>query len=234
VIPTFDNPRTVGDVVREVRKHLDAVIVVDDASGDAGRRAVEDLASDGLIHRVRRERNGGKGAAVRAGFDEARRLGFSHVLQVDADGQHALEDIPRFLDAARRQPGALILGRPVFDETQPRGRAIGRQISIFWVRVETGGRSIADPQCGFRVYPLEAALAAGARGNRMEFDQELPVRMVWRRVPVVNLATRVRYLLPEQGGVSHFRLFRDNLAISWLHTRLSTRAVWRWLTGVSD
>ena len=181
----------------------------------------------------RRERNGGKGAAVRTGFDEAKRLGFSHVLQVDADGQHALEDIPRFLDAARRRPSALILGRPVFDETQPRGRAIGRQISIFWVRVETGGRSIADPQCGFRVYPLEAALAAGARGNRMEFDQELPVRMVWQRVPVLNLETRVRYLTADEGGVSHFRLFRDNLAISWLHTRLATGAAWRWLSGAS-
>jgi glycosyltransferase involved in cell wall biosynthesis len=233
VIPTFDNPRTVGDVVREVRKHLAAVILVDDASGDAGRRAVEALARDGLVCLVRRERNGGKGAAVRTGFDEAKRLGFSHVLQVDADGQHALEDIPRFLDAARRQPEALILGRPVFDETQPRGRAMGRQISIFWVRVETGGRSIADPQCGFRVYPLESALAAGARANRMAFDQELPVRMVWRRVPVVNLETRVRYLRAEEGGVSHFRLFRDNLAISWLHTRLTAGAARRWLMGVS-
>ena len=122
--------------------------------------------------------------------------------------------------AATERPEALILGAPVFDETQPFGRAVGRRISQFWVNFETGGRVIDDPQCGFRVYPLEDALAAGARGNRMQFDQELPVRMIWRGVPVVNLPTRVRYLTREEGGVSHFQMFRDNLRISAMHTGL--------------
>ncbi|MDJ0846873.1 MAG: glycosyltransferase family 2 protein [Myxococcota bacterium] len=229
LIPTYDNPLTVRGVVEGVRRHLADVVVVDDGSGEAGRRAVDELSREGLARVVRRSRNGGKGAALKTGFAEALRLGFSHALQIDADGQHDLDDVPRFLQLARDHPDALVLGRPVFDGTLPRGRAFARGISTFWVNLETGG-AIDDPQCGFRVYPLAASLAAGARGNHMEFDQELPVRLVWRATPVLNVPTRVRYLAPEEGGVSHFDLLRDNLRISWLHTRLVVEAAGRALS----
>jgi len=229
VIPTFDNPATVRAVVERVRAHLADIVVVDDGSGPAGRAACDAIASAGLAHVERRAQNGGKGAAVKTGFAAAQRLGATHVLQVDADGQHDLADIPRFLAEARAHPDALILGRPVFDATQPRSRAFARQLSIFWVNVETGSRAIADPQCGFRVYPLAAALAAGARGDHMEFDLELPVRMVWAGIAVRNLPTRVRYLSADEGGVSHFRVVRDTARISWLHIRLSLLAAARGL-----
>jgi glycosyltransferase involved in cell wall biosynthesis len=227
VIPTFDNPATVRSVVEGVRRHLENVLLVDDGSGEAGRRAAEEIGRAGLAEVEHRARNGGKGAAVKTGFAMARRRGFSHVLQVDADGQHDLDDVPRFLEKARECPQALILGRPVFDVTQPRGRAFARKISIFWVNVEVGVGVIEDPQCGFRVYPLEAAIAAAARGDHMEFDQELPVLMVWGGAPVENLPTRVRYLASAEGGVSHFDLWRDNLRITRLHTRLVFARLWR-------
>lgn len=227
LIPTYDNPATVRAVVEAVRPHLADILLVDDGSGPAGRRACDEIAREGLAVLERRARNGGKGAAVKTGFAAARRLGFTHALQIDADGQHDPADVPRFLSEARAHPDALILGRPVFDESQPRARALGRQLSVFWVNVETGGRAIADPQCGFRVYPVEAAIAAGARGDHMEFDLELPVRMVWAGTPVRNLPTRVRYLPAEEGGVSHFDLWRDNARISWLHVRLACTAAWR-------
>ena len=226
VVPTYENPETIGAVARGVREHLEHVIVVDDGSGDAGRKAVAELGEAGIVHAVRRDRNGGKGAAVKTGFAVAREQGFTHVLQVDADGQHELGDIPRFLAEARAFPEALILGRPVFDETQPKGRAFARQISTFWVNAETGGGVITDPQCGFRVYPLAAAIAADARGDHMEFDQELPVLMVWGGAPVVNLPTKVRYLSSDEGGISHYDVLRDTLRITRLHFRLmATRLV---------
>jgi glycosyltransferase involved in cell wall biosynthesis len=224
VIPTYDNPATVRAVVEKVRAHLADIVVVDDGSGTAGRAAVDAIARDGLARVERRAHNGGKGAAVKTGFAAAQRIGATHVLQVDADGQHDLADVPRFLAEARAHPDALILGRPVFDTTQPRSRAFARQLSIFWVSVETGSRAIADPQCGFRVYPLAAALAANARGDHMEFDLELPVRMVWAGIPVRNLPTRVRYLSADEGGVSHFQVVRDTARISWLHIRLALTA----------
>ena len=234
IVPTYDNPATVRSVVEGVRRHLDEILVIDDGSAPAGRRAVEAIARDGLARVVHRPRNGGKGAAVKTGFERVSRDGFSHALQIDADGQHDTDDVPRFLAEAREHADALILGRPIFDGTQPRSRAWARQISVFWVRVETGAGVIADPQCGFRVYPLAAARAAAARGDHMEFDQELPVRMVWAGTPVRNLPTRVRYLRADEGGVSHFDLVRDNLRIAALHARLSLTACARRLAGRSN
>jgi glycosyltransferase involved in cell wall biosynthesis len=220
VIPTFDNARTLRAVVERVRVHLPDVIVIDDGSGEEGRHAVEQLGAAGLVTRYRRETNGGKGAAVKDGLRLATERGYTHALQVDADGQHTLDDIPRFLAASRERPDALVLGAPVFDASAPRGRLCARRITTFWTAVETSGRKIRDPMCGFRVYPLPRAAESGARGNRMDFDPEIAVRLVWQGVPVVNLPTRVRYLARSEGGVSHFRMFEDNVRISWMHTRL--------------
>jgi glycosyltransferase involved in cell wall biosynthesis len=211
IVPTYDNPRTIRGVVEQVRPHL-PVVVVDDGSGPEGRRAVAELAREGLAHVVVRERNGGKGAAVKDGFREARVLGYTHALQIDADGQYDVRDMPRFLAAARAQPDALVLGEPIFDDTAPRGRTRGHRFCRIWTTLATGGPVIRDVLCGYRVYPLEAALRLGC-GDRMEFDVEIAIRLVWAGCPVVNLPTRIRYLSAEEGGVSHFRLFRDNVRI---------------------
>ncbi len=230
LIPTYDNPATVRTVVERVREHLTDVVVVDDGSGPEARAVLDAIASERLAHLHRRATNGGKGAAVKDGFRAALALGYTHALQVDADGQHSLDDIPRFIEAARERPEALILGQPVFDESAPRSRRAGREITRFWTNVEAGGAVIADPMCGFRVYPLREAIATNTRGDAMDFDPEIAVRMVWAGVPVVNLPTRVRYITREEGGVSHFRMGRDNALISWMHTRLMLTRIARWMT----
>jgi glycosyltransferase involved in cell wall biosynthesis len=220
LVPTYDNPATIRGVVETARQYVDDVVVVNDGSGPEGRRAVEELAERSLAHVVHRPQNGGKGAAVKTGFLAARDLGCTHALQVDADGQHETTDIPRFLEASRADPGVLVLGAPVFDHTAPSSRLIGRKITQFWTNLETFGRVIHDPMCGFRVYPLDAAIAAAARGNAMDFDPEIAVRLCWLGVRVLNIPTRVRYVSAAEGGVSHFRMGRDNLLISWMHTRM--------------
>jgi glycosyltransferase involved in cell wall biosynthesis len=227
VIPTFDNPLTIGRVVADVRPHVAEVLVVDDGSGEEARRIVDALAREGAVRVVRRETNGGKGAAVKTGLRAARDLGFSHALQIDADGQHDPADIPIFLARAAAQPEAAVLGHPVFDGSTPRGRRAAHRFTNFWTRLETAGAAIEDPQCGFRVYPVAGALAAEPRGDRMDFDIEIAVRLAWAGIPIVNVPTRVRYLAAAVGGVSHFRPFRDNLAITWMHTRLVVASIWR-------
>jgi glycosyltransferase involved in cell wall biosynthesis len=228
VIPTYDNPITVGAVTRAVREYVPDILVIDDGSAMAGQQAVEALRSLPGVVVHRRARNGGKGAAVRDGLEMAKTLGFSHSLQIDADGQHAVEDVPTFLDAARRRPEALVVGSPVFDDSAPLSRVLGRRLTRFWTRVETYGRRVIhDPLCGFRVYPVDAALDAGARFSAMDFDPEIAVRMIWNGVPVINVPTRIRYLKPEHGGVSHFRIWHDNVLISRMHTTLVIEAVVR-------
>ncbi|MDQ3038156.1 MAG: glycosyltransferase family 2 protein [Myxococcota bacterium] len=232
LIPTYDNPRTVRDVVLRVREHLSDVVVVDDGSGPEARAVIEGIGRDGLAQVHHREANGGKGAAVKSGFAFAHSLGFTHALQVDADGQHALEDIPDLLALARATPDALILGQPEFDGSAPLGRKIGRQITIFWTNLEAGRHVIRDPMCGFRVYPLEAAVRASSPcGDRMDFDPEVAVRIAWTGAPVLNVPTRVHYVSRAEGGVSHFKLFLDNWLIARMHTRLMLHRVWCTLRG---
>jgi glycosyltransferase involved in cell wall biosynthesis len=231
LLPTYDNPDTIANVVARVREHVQDVVVVDDGSGERAQGIIAGLGAAGLAHVVRRASNGGKGAAVKSGFRAAAELGYTHALQVDADGQHAVEDIPRFLHAAAQHPECLVLGAPSFDASVPKARLYGRQITVLWTHVETGGRVIADPMCGFRVYPLAAALSCAPRADHMDFDPEIAVRMVWHGTRVLNLPTHVRYVSREQGGVSHFQLVRDNLRITLMHTRLVCMAILRLLLG---
>lgn len=227
LVPTYDNPRTVRDVVLRARRHLAEVVVIDDGGGPQAREVVAALGREGLAHVRHRPENGGKGAAVKTGFSFAVELGYTHALQVDADGQHDLERIPEFLAAARQHPQALILASPVFAVGTPRGRRAAREITNFFVHLETFGLAIQDAMIGFRVYPLRAALAAKAHTSRMDFDIEIAVRLVWLGTPVLNLPLSVRYLTADEGGVSHFRLFGDNVRISWLHTRLVVEGILR-------
>lgn len=229
VVPTYNNPLTVEAAVAEVRPHVELVIVVDDGSGPDGRAAIGRLDGRDGVAVLHHARNRGKGAAVKTGLAEAARRGFTHVLQIDADGQHDVADVPRFLAIAREQPSALVLGVPRFDHTRPGLSALGHRITNFWTWIEVGGPAIEDPQCGFRVYPTGAALRARARGDRMDFDLEVAVRMQWLGVPIVNVPTRVRYLSRADGGVSHFKMGRDNLLISWMHTRLTVLSLLRWI-----
>jgi glycosyltransferase involved in cell wall biosynthesis len=230
LIPTYDNPATIRSVVEQARAYLTDVIVVDDGSHAPGREACESLASAGLVTLHRCPVNGGKGAAVKAGFALALARGFTHAVQVDGDGQHDLSQIPRFLALAQGRPEALILGTPVYDHTLNKGRYVARLVTRFWNYLEVMGPSIGDSMCGFRVYPIAAAIASGTRGNRMDFDIEIPVRMVWKRVPVVNAEVRVRYLTAEEGGISHYQTVRDTLLISWAHSKLMTEIIFRTLT----
>lgn len=231
VVPTYDNPGTIRGIVDGLRPHFQEVIVVDDGSGPEGRAACEALSREGLATVVHRARNGGKGAAVKTGLAAARERGFTHALQVDADGQHDLADVPRLLDASRREPEALVLGEPVFDHSAPTSRRVARRITVFWVTLEAGRGVIADAMCGFRVYPVDAALAVRARGDAMDFDPEIAVLLSWTGRPVINVPTRVRYVDASEGGISHFRMFRDNVAISWMHARLCVRKVFGFLFG---
>lgn len=231
VVPTYDNPETIRSVVERIRVHLPDVLVVDDGSAAPGRETCRALAGDGLATVFRLEENSGKGAAVKRAFVEAEKAGFTHAFQIDADGQHDLDRIPAFLEAARQNSQHAIFGAPVYDDTVPGIRHAGREITRFWVDLEVGRGVIQDAMIGFRVYPLEQIRGLALKDNRMSFDVEIAVLSVWAGVKVVNLPVGVRYLSAEEGGLSHFRPFLDNLRLSWLHSRLCTSASIRWCLG---
>jgi hypothetical protein len=142
---------------------------------------------------------------------------------MDADGQHPAGLIPEFMHASLARPDAMILGRPVFDASAPLLRVRGRRVSNAWTNLETLGAGVADSLYGFRVYPIAALAEAMARQpwmRRFDFDTEAVVRLAWRGIKPINRDAPVKYLRPEEGGVSHFRYGRDNLLLTWMHTRL--------------
>jgi polyprenyl-phospho-N-acetylgalactosaminyl synthase len=220
LIPTYNNGKTLRAVVEKAHPYLPHVIIVDDASEQPSRQIAEQIERDGLARVAWRDKNGGKGAAVKTGFRLAEELGYTHALQVDADGQHDLNDIPAFLEASREHPESLIVGQPKFDDKAPLKRLIGRVITNFWVKFETAGAFRYDALCGYRVYPLRSVSDLVCSSNRMDFDPEILVRLTWRGVQTRPISTRITYVDEQSGGVSHFRLIRDNLLISWLHFRL--------------
>ncbi len=222
LVPTYQNPMTVRKVVEEARGYLPDVVVVDDGSGPEGRRACEQLAEDGLAIVHHRQTNGGKGAAVKTGFEVARAHGFTHVLQIDADGQHDLSAVPRFLERSRAEPRAMVIGYPEYDDSAPAVRRIARKFTRFWVDLEAGRGVVRDSMIGFRVYPLDLTAQLRVAGDRMDFDIEIAVRIAWSGAPIINEEVKVRYLDEEEGGISHFQMFWDNVRFSWLHSKLCT------------
>lgn len=196
-------------------------VVVDDGSNASNlTRLQTELSPNSQVHLFSLAVNRGKGAAVKAGFYFARQLGFTHVIQIDADGQHATDDLPRFIRTSEAKPRTLICGRPQFDSSAPRARRYGRRVTDFWVALETLSFRVKDGLCGYRVYPLdqiEGVLDRYYVGSRMDFDTEILVKAIWSGVAIKFIDTRVIY--PPQ-SVSHFNYLRDNLQLIRLHTRL--------------
>lgn len=219
VIPVYNHEHAITAVVDKVQTFGVPVLLVDDGSKPSCAAVLDELAKRDGVSLFRRPENGGKGAAVMSGLQEAKRLGFSHAVQIDADGQHALSDLPRFLQTAQAHPLALVSGVPQYDASVPKGRLYARYLTHIWVWINTLSFAIRDSMCGFRVYPLEATLAAivPGIGKRMDFDPEIAVRLVWRGVQVINLPTAVTY---PTDGVSHFDALWDNVRISGMHARL--------------
>jgi glycosyltransferase involved in cell wall biosynthesis len=222
VIPVYNHGEAVGTVVSAVLEHGLPCLLVDDGSEPGCATVLDGLASHHAprVRLLRLPGNQGKGGAMMAGLREALRLGFEHALQIDADGQHDTGDLGHFVELSRLHPEAVICGCPVYDDSVPRARLYSRYATHVWVWINTLSFAIRDSMCGFRVYPLAAVvrLIDEVRlGRRMDFDCEVMVHLHWRGVPVVNRPTRVTYPLD---GVSHFRVWLDNLLISRMHARL--------------
>ncbi len=225
VIPTYRHVSRLPAIVSALTGQGWPVLIVDDGNGPEAAAAISALhAPDRGVTVERRTQNGGKGAAMKTGFQAAAGLGWTHVLQVDADGQHDIDAASRLMALSRDNPRAVICGVPRYDASVPKARKIGRYITHVWVWIETMSREISDSMCGFRCYPLADTLAVLKReviGDRMDFDTEILVHLHWRGLRIVETPVSVTY--PE-GNVSNFDIWRDNVRITLMHTRLAIQA----------
>jgi glycosyltransferase involved in cell wall biosynthesis len=224
LIPSYNPGAQVLETVRAARAQWTPVWVVVDGSTDGTGESLQALAaSDAGLRVIMLPQNCGKGAAVLAGITAAAAAGYTHALTMDSDGQHPAELIPTFMAASQAEPGAMVLGKPVFGPEAPALRVKGRMVSNGWTNLETLWMGVGDSLYGFRVYPIAPLMRIMRRNHfmrRFDFDPEAVVRLCWAGVRPINLDAPVRYLSAEEGGVSHFNYLRDNALLTWMHTRL--------------
>ncbi|MDV6317781.1 glycosyltransferase family 2 protein [Chromohalobacter sp. HP20-39] len=227
IIPVYNHADAVERTCQALRRLDVPLLLVDDGCELACAAVLERLAETPHTHLLKLPYNQGKGAAVRAGLGEAQRLGFTHALQVDADGQHDADDLPPFLAGLDADDTTLRIGYPRFDASVPRHRFYARYLTHSLVWLNTLSFALRDTMCGVKLYPVAAVNRLVARhpcGDRMQFDTELPVRWIWAGHRVENLPVRVMYPLD---GVSHFAMWRDNRQLTTMHLRLFVGMLWR-------
>nr|WP_034956947.1 glycosyltransferase family 2 protein [Campylobacter showae] len=218
LVPFYNHPQNIKALIAALKTYELPVVVVDDGSDEASKQILVELERTEGILLLTRAQNGGKGIAMKDGFKFALERGFSHVLQIDADFQHDAALIGEFLKQSRAHPQSIVCANPIYGEDAPKSRVYGRKITNFWVAINTLSLGIKDAMCGFRVYPLEQLKKAAAKSktNRMEFDIEILVNAARQGVDMRWIDTYVRY---EKGGVSHFKMVRDNVLISLMHAK---------------
>jgi glycosyltransferase involved in cell wall biosynthesis len=229
LIPVYNHEKPLPGIVARLAAHQLDCLLLDDGSDASCAAVIRGLAEQyAWVDSIRVEVNQGKGAALKIGIQAALARGYTHALQVDADGQHDLDDVETFLNAARQAPEAIVIGRALFDASIPKLRYYARYLTHIWVHINTLSWAIPDSMCGYRIYPL-ASSAQLIRNiemeNRMGFETEILVRLYWQGVSVISIPTQVRYPLD---GVSHFRAWEDNLLLSQTHARLFFGMLLRW------
>jgi glycosyltransferase involved in cell wall biosynthesis len=221
LIPHYEHAGAIGALLDRLEPYGLPCLVVDDGSGEDARSVLRELdARHPWVTVVWRDINGGQGAAKRTGYRKALEAGYTHSLELDADGQHDTGDIPRFLAAMQASPSSAVLGKPEFGEDAPMARIYGRQLSRGLVWAACCSFTVEDPLCGYRGLPLERAvevIESAHTGDRMSFDPEFAVRLYRAGLPIVTIPTRVSY---PTDGVSHFDMVRDNLRLAGTYVRL--------------
>lgn len=225
LIPTYNTGPILRETVSTALSLKLPLWIVVDGSTDGSPALLENLDTSGCpdFRILKLGINSGKGAAVLHGLRQALSSGYTHILTMDADGQHPAAKAPEFFALSAAHPEASIFGRPVFDASAPALRVNGRKVSNFWANLETLGWGIDDSLFGMRLYPaapLLEVMESTAFARRFDFDPEVAVRLAWHGVPIINLPTPVRYPSKEEGGISQFRYLRDNALLTWMHTRL--------------
>ncbi len=218
LVPFYNHPQNIKALITALKTYELPVVVVDDGSDEASKQILAELERTEGILLLTRAQNGGKGIAMKDGFKFASERGFSHVLQIDADFQHDAALIGEFLRQSEAHPQSIVCANPIYGDDAPKSRVHGRKITNFWVAINTLSLGIKDAMCGFRIYPLEQLKKAAAKSktSRMEFDIEILVNAARQGVDMRWIDTCVRY---EKGGISHFKMLRDNALISLMHAK---------------
>ena len=177
LIPCYFEAKRIRDVAARVKQQLDLVLVVDDGSTDGTESEGRAAGVEVIRHTV----NQGKGAAIKTGLRAlAERAGVEYAMILDGDGQHAPEEIPRFLAAANEMKAPMLVGNRMSDvEKMPFVRKMTNRF-MSWQISSVCGQNVPDSQCGFRMMHRDL-LAAMAAIVTTKFDYETEMLVVASR-----------------------------------------------------
>ncbi len=222
IIPTYNNCKTLKNVIDGVLGYTDNIIVVNDGATDDTAQILKLYPQ---IKHINLPQNKGKGNALRIGFKCAESLGFNYAITIDSDGQHYPKDIPVFINALKKEENQNILligARNMNHENVPKKSNFGNKFSNFWFWFETG-ITLQDTQSGFRLYPLKSLKNLKLHTSKFEFEIEVIVKAAWRGVTIKNVPIDVFY--DDTNRISHFRPLKDFTRISILNTWLVIVAI---------
>ena len=211
VIPAYNEAATVRDVAMRARQQCTNVVVVDDGSADSTFRAVAGLD----VTVLRNEENCGKAGSLSRGFEHALAHGAIGVITLDADGQHAPEEIPSFVKQSLDDPNAFLVGARRRDQRRASfWRYVANRIADFWIGW-AAGQPIEDSQSGFRLYParlLREVTLKHSREQSFVYESEIVIEAARRGFQCRNVAVTVA---PRSGPrPSHFRPLVDIMRIT--------------------
>ena len=189
LIPAFNEQNSIAQVVRGVSHYIPDVLVVDDGSTDL--TGAEGASAGARVVRFRE--NSGKGVALKMGFAVAEEMGFSHVLTIDADGQHDPAEIPQFLEKAKETGAAVILGCRMEDvSSMPKLRRLTNRFSS-WLVSRFAGQRIHDSQSGYRLISMEFARDIELKSERYDAESEILITSARRGFPIAEVKIRTIY-----------------------------------------
>jgi len=217
IVPVYNNEKTIAECIQKIKVHCNDIIVVNDGSTDLTGNILQHIDITEIISFPY---NKGKGEALKAGFERASVLGFTHAITVDADGQHSPDDIQLFIERIKENPHAIWIGNRILQHKMnkkvPLRSRFGRKFGNFWYKFNTGIK-LNDTQCGFRVYPLQEILKIKSKGRRYEYEQDLLLKAAWNGIIVKEIDVHILYQSKDE-AVSHFRPVRDFLLISKINS----------------
>lgn len=206
VIPCLNEGKTIGGLVKAIRRFLPEVLVVDDGSSDA----TSELAREQGAEVIRRDQPSGKGAALQLGCRTAREHGATWVLTMDGDGQHSPEDIPLFLNAALSEQARLVIGNRMSQTN--RMPWLRRKVNA-WMSARlsrAAGLFVPDSQCGFRLIHLESLHTLQIQTTHFEIESEVLLGFAARRFKIAFVPIQTIY------GAEHSKINPVSDTLRWL------------------
>ncbi len=215
LIPYYNHPLKIKNLVENLQNFGYEILIINDGSNQKSRQVLDDLK----VKIIDKKQNEGKGNAIKTAFSYALQNSITHLFQIDADFQHDLSEILDFIKISKQNPDSFICGSPIYDEKIPKSRFYGRKITNFWAKINSLNFTIKDAMCGFRIYPVKPLKNAIliSKTNRMEFDIEILVNALRQNVKILWKNVKINY---EKDGISHFKMFKDNILISKMHAKM--------------